>query len=606
MRHFHSKTFHFTEIEKAPSYTPSQNTKKVDTYTKAELTCKDTVDKKENTTSDEAITSTNTIFKRTALEEKLIAFSGSTDEILSESDSDGETQEKGNKNKESGVSKVTQCHTILQKNEEGGVKGSNSNASIPNVKEETSVTNGRQITEGVTSVNISKPGWKNKEKVFEKNAVLPCQNNEVTLYGNVNKQDNLEKTGSLPEQDDSPPELIKYTVSEFKSKDGDVSEQDNGINKEALEAFEEDKNNKFDNKQLHGTDKCVNKPKEDKNLNTLIEDLQKYGTGMDITVKSKKEIDKSEVKKVKREKAETSKLTDVNFFSAGVLKQNTKKTSKEAKIDGSKSKKGVKSECLKDKKTLKKKLSDSKLATTKEKSKIQRYKELKKLVTDSEKNVSADNVKNSVSVFEGVSKKTERAKEAKEFARESKKQTSTAVNLEKDSTRFPNNTDRTENVHANKVLNIKKLASVSPSKSGKKDTAGKTEQNKRFKDKNSPKETCGVSDPEKAVVISSDCKHGIGETHKLGSDVDNSLEDDSEESELLRLFNDYDPDDEESEVMESMDNYLTNNDAKDESNRLQQIPKSITGLKRPSTESAPAGFKKQRVAHQPNLVSHSS
>lgn len=66
----------------------------------------------------------------------------------------------------------------------------------------------------------------------------------------------------------------------------------------------------------------------------MIEDLQKYGKGMDIEVKTKKESKNSGIMKVPKEKPKPSppKLTDVNFFSTDVLKKN-KKTSKEEKVN---------------------------------------------------------------------------------------------------------------------------------------------------------------------------------------------------------------------------------------------------------------------------------
>ena len=613
-----------------PSLESLQNKEK---DVKSKVTVKDKVDKNEHKTPDEPTTSTKTIFKRTALEEKLIAFSRSADEILSDSDSDAETQQKGKKHIDTGVTKVP-VSLVSQDNEGGEIKGSVSNVSDSSICSETaSVANVAQ-TSGATKIvttATSKPERTDKKEVVEnsenleteKSDVLPCSKDQMIMCEGVNEPHNIEKKKLSSEQEEALPEPTRHDqLSEMESTDVTMSGNDDESNKEVAEKLKRDKDTELDTKELHEAHKST-EPKEDTKLNTMIQDLQKYGTGMDIEVKTKKEKNKSEIKKIKREKPkpEPPKLTDVNFFSAVVAKQNKKKSSKEEKTQATKVKKEEKSEnTSKDKKKLKKKLSESKLATTKEKSKIQRYKELKKLVKDSENNINTatDPVKSSASVSGEIysTKKTERTKETKELVKDSKKILSTTTSSGKVSasgkSESPDKTERTkiskEPVKvSNKEVNVATdYAKISTSKSGKKDIARKTERNKDIIVKDYVKKTSVVAGPGKSVlVISSDSELSSGEIKKsniVESDMDNNLEDDSEENELLRIFNDYDPDNDEPDVMDSMDNHMMNIDVEDD--KIQLLPKSIAGLKRPSTESInPVGFKKQRVAHQPSLVS---
>ena len=316
--------------------------------------------------------------------------------------------------------------------------------------------------------------------------------------------------------------------------------------------------------------------KEDKSLNTLIEDLQKYGTGMDIEVKTKKDINKDEIEISRKEKPkpEPPKLTDVNFFSASISKKN-KKSSKDEKghkkKDGTKIKKEdeKREKQSKEKKKLKKTLSENNLGNTKEKSKIQRYKELKKLVKDSEKNTNTvpdpDMNLPSVSREKIGTKKAEKVKQTNEPMKNVKKKSITA-----ETSCTVSSSIKDEKLEKRRNKSVKK-ASV-------------------------------VADHKKPAVVSSDSEPICGKSI-VESDFDNSLEDDSEEKELLRIFNDYDPGD-EPDIMDCMNDRMDIEVKNISNDTVVPMPKSI-GQKRPSAEleSIPVGFKKQRVAHQPGLVS---
>ena len=399
-----------------------------------------------------------------------------------------------------------------------------------------------------------------KRSVTERNDVLPCSKTQM-IIDDTNEQHNLEKKKSLSEQEEAFPEPTgQDAIPEPESTD--------------LGA----------------------KSKKDNELGTMIEDLQKFGTGMDIEVKTKKESSKSASKKRKEEKVklEPPKLTDVNFFSVDVSKPN-KKNSKEDKAQGIKVKKEEKRDgSSKDKKKLKKKLSESKLATAKEKSKIQRYKELKKLVKDSEKNI------HSVAESSGA-KKTEITGETNKLGSDSKKKVGIATNSGKLSASGKSGSPHKATRKISKELD-KDSKKICTSESETKDIAGKIERDKELK--RSLKKSCIAANPG---MVSSDSEQSSGEIKKsnvVESDIDTNVEDDSEENELLRLFNDYDPVNGEPGVMDSMDIHEMNIDMRDKSdNRIQSIPKSIAGIKRPSSESIPVGFKKPRVAHQPSLVS---
>ena len=539
---------------------------------KCKTTIKEKIDKTKQKAIDEPTSSTKTIFKRTALEEKLIAFSHSADEFSSDSDGDGVTQPKENKEIDAGVCKVANS-VVLKNNKEGEIEGSDCYASTSG--EPADVTQ----LEGTSEKEVVE---KRSETV--QNDILPCSKIQ-TVTGDTNKQHNLEGKKSSSKQEEALPKPIRQDVFHNPElADIDVTENHEGF-KDVVEKLKGDKDDKSNDKKLHKASEST-ESKEDKELGTMIEDLQKYGTGMDIEVKTKKESSKSEIKKVKKEKTkiEPPKLTDVNFFSVDVSKQN-KKSSKEEKTPV---KKDEKSESpSKDKKKLKKKLSESKLATTKEKSKIQRYKELKKLVKDSEKNVQSVSGENSG--------KTD-SKETNSLGNDSKKKLCTTTNSSKVSAsgkgESPDKTTRNKiSKEPGRVLNEEGNAT-----------------NKELKRKHSLKKPSIVADPGMGdVVVSSDSERSTAETktsNVLESDMDNNMEDDSEENELLRIFNDYDPDNDEPDVMDSRDIHQMSIDLKDKSDdRIQTLPKSIAGLKRPSTESIPVGFKKPRIAHQPNLVS---
>ncbi len=612
-----------TQIVKT-SYASLKNKKKAVKDVKSKATVKEKVDKSEKKTADEPTSSTKNIFKRTALEEKLIAFSHSADEILSDSDSDAESQEKENKGIDIGLSKVAD-NVVSQNNEGGGIKGSISNASTAIINKNASVADlvqkseaaeiGTTDTRKLEGTNEKEVVGKHKNLETERNEVLPCSRSQMIMGEDVNEQHNVEKNKSSREHENAPPEPIRQD-SFLKMESADVVMTRNEESCKEVEKGDED--TESDSRERHKTNKRT-LTKEDKELNTMIQDLQKYGTGMDIEVKTKKENSKIENKKIKKEKPklEPPKLTDVNFFSTDVSKQNKKKSSKEETTQKTKVKKEEKSENMsKDKKKLKKKLSESKLATTKEKSKIQRYKELKKLVKDSE---NVDTVTGPVSGVNSGTKKAKRTEETSEVDKESRTKicatTSSGRVSASGKIESPDKSTRTKiSKEPVKVSNKEFIAAtdsgkILTSKSGKKHISGKTERDKELKGKESLKKMCIVSDAGKGVVvISSDSEQSSGEIMKrnvFGSDVDNSnVEDESEENELLRIFNDYDPDNDEPDVMDSMDIHMMNIDVKDESNdMIQPIPKSIAGLKRPSSESIPVGFKKPRTAHQPNLVS---
>lgn len=617
----HNCSLHFTETEKETenSHTvklPSaslQNKTRAAPDVKSKTSIKDKVEKSDHGTPDET-----TIFKRTALEEKLIAFSRTTDECFSDSDSEAETQQKKGTSTDPGVSMVSDS-AFSKHSEDSGVKGSICTSILNNSSSIAIVEKSSGTPESVIT-DASKTEDKNiKKEVVEKCETVKTEGNEVkfgsksqvTKHEDVNEDHNVNKKESSCKQDEAILEPTQNTFSEEKSTDVVMSTNDDESCKADMETLKENADTKLDNKKFREPYKDT-EPKEDTcNLHAMIEDLQKYGTGMDVEMKTKMENNKSEKVKKEKPKVEPPKLTDVNFFSADVSKQNKKKGSKREKGDANTVKKEETIE--KDKNKLKKKLSESKLATTKEKSKIQRYKELKKLVKDSDKKVNTDPAKNSALISEekSGSKKIEGTKETKQLDKDSKTKISAKTNSGKVSTcgkdGSPNKTKQSETSKGS-ALN-KKDNSVSGSlkiSTSKSDKDRKTERNKEFEVEDSLKNTNVVTEAGKPVVtISSDSGSNEKQTknpYVQESDVDNSMEDDSEENELLRIFNEYDPDNDEHDVMDSVDEYMMNIDTEDQST-TQTLPKSIAGLKRPSTETPSVGFKKQRVAHQPNLVS---
>ena len=608
-------TLHFTETQKEVenshtvklSSASPQNKTKAAPDVNSKTPFKDKDDKNDQGTPDDT-----TIFKRTALEEKLIAFSRTTDECFSDSDSETETQQKKGTNTNTAVSLVADS-AVSQHNEGSGIKASISATTLNNSSSVAIVEKSSGAAEGVTT-DANKTGDKNiKKEVVQKCEIVKTERNDVksqvTMHEDVNEDHNVNKKESSCEQEEASMEPTQNTFSEEKSRDVVMSVNDDGSLKEDVETLEENAGTKLDNKKFDEPDND-NEPKEDTNLHTMIEDLQKYGTGMDVEVKTKKEKNKNEKVKKEKSKVEPPKLTDVNFFSADVSKQNKKKGSKRDKGDGNTVKKEETGE--KDNR-LKKKLSESKLTTAKEKSKIQRYKELKKLVKDSDKKVNTDPAKNSASISEekSDSKKTERTKETKQLDKDSKTKISAKTKPGKVSTcRKDENPNKTKQSQTSKepALN-KKNNSIQGSLNictSESEKDGKTARNKESKVKDSLRNTNAATEAGKPVVIISSDSEGVREQTKnsnvQASDVDNSMEDDSEENELLRIFNEYDPDNDEHEVMDSMDEFMMNIDTENQST-TQTLPKSIAGLKRPSTETPSVGFKKQRVAHQPNLVS---
>ena len=596
-------SLHFTETKKEVenSHTVKlssgspQNKTKAAPDVNSKTSIKDKGDKNHQGTPDET-----TIFKRTALEEKLIAFSRTTDECFSDSDSETETQQKKGTDTDTVVSLVADS-AVSQHNEGSGIKASISATTLNNSSSVAIVEKSSGAAEGVTT-DANKTEDKNiKKEVVEKCEIAKTERSDVksqvTMHEDVIEDHSVNKKESSCEQEEASMEPTQNTFSEEKSSDVVMSANDDSSLKEDVETLEENAGTKIDNKKFHEPDNDA-EPKDDTNLHTMIEDLQKYGTGMDVEVKTKKEKNKSEKVKKEKSKVEPPKLTDVNFFSANVSKQNKKKGSKRDKGDGN---------------TVKKKLSENKLTTTKEKSKIQRYKELKKLVKDSDKKVNTDPAKNSASISEekSDSKKTERTKETKQLGKDSKTKINAKTKPGKVSTcrkdESPNKTKQSQ-TSKEPALN-KKNNSVQGSLNictSESEKDGKTARNKESKVKDSLRNTNAVTEAGKPVVTISSDSEGVREQTKnsnvQASDVDNSMEDDSEENELLRIFNEYDPDNDEHEVMDSMDEFMMNIDTENQST-TQTLPKSIAGLKRPSTETPSVGFKKQRVAHQPNLVS---
>ena len=577
---------------------------------------KDKVDKNDHGTTDEK----NCIFKRTALEEKLIAFSHTTDECFSDSDSEAETEQKKNTDVDTGVAVVTNSN--VSKNNKGcEVKSSISNTSTSSLNSNSSaaIAGKSSGAAGSVTTDTSKTGDEDiKKEVVEKYETFKTKGNDVKLESKVqatvhedgNEQHNGNKKESSRKQEEDSLEHTPNMFFEEKSTDIVMSVTDDEGFKKDVETLKGNVDCKLDNKKFCEPHKDI-ETKEDTNLNSMIEDLQKYGTGMDIEMKTTKEIDKSAKVKKEKLKVEQPKLTDVNFFSADISKKNKKKGSKREKEDANTVKKEETSR--KDTNKLRKQLSGSKLATTKEKSKIQRYKELKKLVKDSEKKVSEPE-KDSVSISEekSSSRKTERTKEAKQLNKDSKTKICATTKSGKVSTfrkdESPTKHSRTskEPVLSEGDNSVAGSLKISTSKSENKDAVIKTERNKELKVKDSLTKPNVVTEADEPTVIISSDSEGTGQQIKKSivheSDMDNSMEDESEENELLRIFNEYDPDNDEQDVMDGMDNYMMSIDTEDQST-IPSLPKSKTGLKRSSTETPAVGFKKQRVAHQPNLVS---
>ncbi|XP_028403843.1 putative RNA exonuclease pqe-1 isoform X2 [Dendronephthya gigantea] len=539
------------------SYQPFKSTKE-ESRIKSKTLVKDKADETPDKTS-QSTTSTKPLFKRTALEEKLIAFSENANEFLSDSDSsDVETLQKEKKALKG--SKIE--YSVAPENKAGGeILGTISNESTPILKEGASLAakNSLPVNSVVTE------GQAKQEKTITKGSVgkyndLETGENTISqsVRNEINKSENCE--GKNADKEKCQSERTQHKLSRDAPTDavlsGNVEDSSNSCKNEVLEKMEIEKS---DNEQN-------TKPEEVKSLNSIISDLQKYGTGIEVKTKKDNHKDEIEIGKKEKPKPEPPKLTDVNFFSANVSKQS-KKISKDEKSPKKKDATKLKKEdekrekLTKEKKKLKKTLSESNLGNTKEKSKIQRYKELKKLVKDSEKNMDAvkdpDKSSPSGSREKSRTKKAEKGKEIKEPIKNVKKKSTTA---------------ETSDTISSSMMDKK------PEK-----------RHKEFVQKTSVMRVS--SNPELS------CRKSVVE-----SDFDNSMEDDSEENELLRIFNDYDPGD-EPDIMDSMNDHV-DFEMRDISNdAVQPMPKSI-GQKRSSAEleSIPVGFKKQRVAHQPGLV----
>ena len=464
-----------TRIEK-PGSVKRQDIKSQKITTElAERKVEDKDGKNEISKQQEAVSSTTSIFKRTALEEKLIAISGDTDEALSESDSD--------------------ISETLEGMSEKSDKTLNNDVSS---KKDVLSTNPVDVVDPVakkfTTHIDSSPG-----ETLTKDSETETHSETVKKYDKTT----TENETSTKHNDD-------INKTEGKAVENNLHENLLELNAENISETSESKT---------VDDTTSKKTRGQENLGLLIEDLQKYGKGVEVKITKKKDSDKDEINcdLIEKPKPEAPQLTDMNFFSSIVVKRNTNKKKKNLKASETSSghknvansTKSEKTDKISKGKSKVKKMNNSKekkVPETKEKSKIQRYKDLKKLVMDSEKSLSGacSSLKHSVLVSE-----SDNRKKGKEIS---------------------------------------------------------------------------------TILIESDSDRARGD-----------LDDDSEENELLRIFNDYNPCDEHGHMDISDAHTKVNLESDDSKNPFSTSQSG--SIKRPSTEKVAIGFKKQRVAHQPNHVS---
>lgn len=406
------------------------------------------------------------------MEEKLIAISANVEETFSESDSDSESAQNN-----------------VEKEDEKVIKESVK-------KDVTNKTSGSMVGEEATPT------------VQEVRSVVP----EVSPV--------LQEVNPVSESIRNA--TVDHDESETKSNDQKVETEKavlENLPRENTTDLLPDGLEKVNNAETIDSALSKKAAGSEDNLGVLIEDVQKHGKEVEKMERKKEEV-KDEINSAQEtcETPETPQLSDVGFFSTINVKRNSKKRKKNSKAEDSSSghKKVVKKTDVDEKgktsreKRKKKKAaksSEAKTSSTKEKSKIQRYKDLKKSVKDSGDSLTsvADSSKNCV-----------------EKVREKR---------------------------------------------------GKTEKN------------------DIMVLVDS----GSDRTRR-------DLEDESEENELLRIFNDYDPN-EEPDCMDEAESCLEEYELKNngQSSDVCSSAQSVS-MKRPSTEKVVA-FKKQRVAHQPNHVS---
>ena len=413
----------------------------------------------------------NPIFKRTALEEKLIAFSANVEETFSESDSDFETVENNGGKEDKKVVK----ESIINKTATSGSIGSVSEEARPTAEKATSVV--PEVRPVVPEV---------RPVVQEVNPVAESIRNAT-----VDRDDSETKSNEheVETEKTAPENLSHDNTTDLLPDDSEKTNNNETINSAP-------------SKKASGSEN---------NLGVLIEGVQKHGQ----QVERKKDEVKDDINCAQEtcETPETPQLSDVGFFSSTVVKRSIKKKKKNSKAEDSssghkkvmkKAEADEKGKTSKEKRKKKKtaKSREAKTSSTKEKSKIQRYKDLKKLVKDSGESVLsvADSSKNCVEKGRGQRGKT--------------------------------------------------------------------------------------------VLVDSGSDRTRGD-----------LEDDSEENELLRLFNDYDPN-EELDYMDATESCVKKYEVENngQSSDVCSSARSVS-MKRPSTEKVVAGFKKQRVAHQPSNVS---
>lgn len=550
---------------------------------KKDLVLKGTQEKTKTTKNKhnvEVKTSNQPIFKRTALEEKLIAFSANTDMILTDSDSDADTPSKQNDDNQSTVSKpqLLPCEEKGKSFQNNSVKGSSCTIDMT-----TSSVSTYKSTEVISDDKMLAICEKLEEKDKPKAIVISDSEDELLQEIKDENNDRLSnacKESRTKEILELPPKSSVGMTMNYSETCDEIF-----VDTEELHENKTGKPNEKIEEQVKGL--------QGKKLIVMIEDLQNCGAGSHFILKSTKEDAKiKKSKKKEKNKPDSSKLADVDFFAADVSKLKKKMTAKEGK-HVEKSKHKIISES--DKKKMKKKLGESNLAPVKEKSKIQRYKELKRLFKDSENTLDKleDQQKKSLLVDNKFVATLEKEKETirpSDFLlkkpKHSWKNESKGFKKDKD--------DSKSNVHNN---------------------ADETTEEKQ-----SSKNPFVLVAPDKKVILIPDndtvCENsqyadalGTSDTNRH-SDY-SGLDEDSEENELLRIFNDYNPDNDEPEMNDCVDDLLINIDVVNvrdsddkKEKKLVQSSKSISGLKRQSSEGTSAAFKKQRVAHQPNLASY--